>query len=138
MTMEISVDTTSGTVALDINGTYTAEQLLQLLYKLSEARKQVAQDPSSPVGQQVFVVPGANWFTEPLGTDTSSSLLTFLMPGFGWLGITLSNADRCRLAHYLTGQAVNTLAPPAAADTAAGAAAVQAQDNGRGGGGTLH
>lgn len=117
--MNIEVDTTLGTVTLDISGTYTADQLRQVLQSICEARAQIAQEPASPVGHELPIVRNAAWHTSAIDGDLNTGLLAFLLPGFGWAAIALPNLDRCLLAHYMNGQVANALAATAATPTAA-------------------
>lgn len=128
--MEITIDMASGKVTLGVSGTFTAEQLRDLIQALCQARGQIASEPRNPVGLQIQVTPGAPWYTEPLAADPAQSLLFVLIKGWGWTGITLSSVDRLRLAGLLVGQHVVGMASSASASAA--------DYHGHGGGGTLH
>lgn len=131
--MEINADTTSATVTLDIRGTYTADELRQVLQEVCAARAQIAKDPATPVGLSPPVAINGHWYTEALSGDPAIGVLAILVPGFGWAAVSLSNRDRCLLAHYLIGQA--TIAASTASSGHGAKNQVKLQS---GGGGSIH
>jgi hypothetical protein len=122
----IEVDEASASVTLNIQGAFTGAKLGELIQALCKARASIAEDPSSPVGQQVQATHLGAWYTE-FAPDKQSTLLLILVKGLGWAGVTLSPADRLKLAYHLIAQQHTSMSP-----TAATAPAISA------GGNTLH
>ena len=116
--MTIKVDTTSGTVQVDISGSYGAEQLLELVKRLAAARAQVAKDPAQP--GEIWVAPMASCHAQLMGQHGPDSLLAFKFPGLGWIGATLGTPTRAQLISLLATQqsvvAVSAATTPAPAE----------------------
>lgn len=125
MTQNITVDAASGTVDLSISGTFTADQLRELLQHIGNARAQIAQDPTDPATVTHQVAVGVRWTVDAMPNDPNTAVFRFLLPWFGWVGVGVTAHDRCLIAHYLIGQQANALAAAAAIPAASA-------------GGTLH
>lgn len=114
--MTIKVDAASGTVQLDLTGSYTAEELLDLVKALTGARAQVAKDPAKP--GDIWVAPRASCHTQLMDKAGPDSLLAISFPGIGWVGATLNPAMRAQLISLLAAQqctVVQASSPAAAA-----------------------
>jgi len=99
--MKIEVDAISSTVTLGINGTYTAQELLDVLTSIGKARAQIAKDPTSPVGQPLEAIGNPAYWTEP---NHYGSLIAIHHPGYGWLGFVFALAEAAKLSTYITNQ----------------------------------
>lgn len=99
--MKIEVDAISESVTLEVSGTYTAQELLELLRHIGEARAKIAKDPSNPSGLPTPVeVNPTYWAVFGEATNGHSGL--FLRHSyFGWLGYMLPMVEAARLAKYL-------------------------------------
>ncbi len=107
--MNIEVNSESATVTVRVDATLDAQQLKQLLAQLANARGQIAQEPASPKGHSVIVLPNGAWYTELANQNGPDTMLLVLVPGFGWTGLTLPPADRVRLASFLIAQQATTM-----------------------------
>lgn len=130
--MEINVDTTSATVSLSISGRFTAEQLQNLLEQIANARGQISNDPTDPIGLTVKTFSPAYWYTN---LDANNTALFFRVGGFGWQALILEPAGRMKLAWTLLGQQLQSMT--AAAEPGA-TAPITNNDAISGGGGPLH
>jgi hypothetical protein len=130
--MTIKVDAASGTVRLDIAGSYDAEQLLELLKSLSAARAKVAKDPARP--GEIWVAPKASCHTQLLGADGPESLLAINFPGLGWIGATLAPVTRAQVISLLAAQQANVASAAGAKETPSPVREVEPDR----GGNTLH
>lgn len=111
--MSIDVDRLTGTVRLDLQGSYTPAQLLSLVKELAAARAQLVDDPAEP--GEMWLAPRAACHTKLLGARGPDTLIGFRFPGLGWIGATLGSTMRARLLSLLAAQQVNALpAEPAA------------------------
>ena len=99
--MNIRADTAASTVTLDIRGTFTADQLRQVLQRIADARAQIAQDPPQPDGLRLDLSGNVRWYSELLAVDHTVSMLLVCLRGFGWHGITLDADSRAALIHTL-------------------------------------
>jgi len=111
----MKVEVADGKVSLAIDGSYTAQELLEVIQQISEARAQVAQDPTSPVGLPLKMPAGAAWYTE-YNALLPGHMLCFLN-GLGWQGFLLPTPNAAKLASHLTAQVANVLLSSAAAGT---------------------
>jgi hypothetical protein len=132
--MSIEVDTAARTVRLDASGTYTAEQLLDLLKALSAARAQIAKDPARP--GDIWVAPRASVHTQLMDQAGPETLLALSFPGLGWIGATMTGSVRAQLLSLLAAQQAAVL--QAAAPAAPPAEPTPTVESGSGGGHTLH
>lgn len=101
--MEINVNATSNSVTINIDGTFTADELRALLEQIGQARAQIASDPDSPVGLPIAVAPNPAYWTEPL-PQGGGSFIALRHPGYGWLGFAFTLAEAAKLSNYITGQ----------------------------------
>lgn len=131
--MTIKVDPASGTVRLDVAGSYNADELLELLKALSAARAKVAKDPARP--GEIWVAPKASCHTQLLDASGPDSLLAINFPGIGWIGATLAPVTRAQVISLLAAQQATAMSAPA---TPAVAAPVREVEPDRGGNTTLH
>ena len=122
-------------VSLRLEGDYTAQELLELMQRLGQARAQITQDPPTPVGLKIDATVNPPYWAEFIG-EIGCSGVFMRHPGFGWLGFALPPVEAGRLANYLHAQVVNVLA--ATTTAAQGAAALPANNDGSKGGGLLH
>lgn len=99
--MKIEVDTTSKTVSLNITGTYTPEELLSVLQQIGQARAQISEQPSSPVGMKIETIVNPGYWATFGPTTNNHSLLAWSHPIYGWLGFALPMVESARLAKYL-------------------------------------
>lgn len=100
--MEINVDTASGTVTLNISGTFTAEQLRELLSKLGQANTQFWQPTPSPEGKRVLTADRPRFWLERSARTGGQTAVFFDSNAFGWVGMTLDSAGLFRLHELLT------------------------------------
>ena len=100
--MTFKLDTTTGTVQIDLHGSYTAEQLLELIKRLSAARGKLAKDSAKP--GEIWVAPQASCHAQLMGEAGPESLLAFRFPGLGWVGATMGAAARAQLISLLAAQ----------------------------------
>lgn len=112
--MTITVETASGTVQLDISGSYTAEQLLELIKELCAARGRIAKDPPKP--GEIWLAPRAACHTQLMPVAGPESMLAISFPGIGWIGATMTPGTRAQLISLLAAQqaTVVTAAPAVA------------------------
>lgn len=132
--MTIKADPASGTVRLDIAGSYDADELLALLKSISAARSTIAKDPARP--GDIWVAPKASCHTQLLDSVGPDSLLAFNFPGIGWIGATLSPVTRAQVIGLLATQQANVASGKVSA--AAAPAPVRVEVEPGPGGGTLH
>lgn len=115
--MKIEVDPISKSVTLDINGTYTAQELLGVVEQIGKARAEIAKDPTDPVGVQIQSVFSPAYWTEPY-PSLGGSLLAFLHPGLGWIGFILPLDAVAALTNFMTNQLLLAAKPAPATGTA--------------------
>ena len=100
--MTIQPDKTTGTVQIDVQGSYTPDQLLDLIKRLSAARAKLAKDPATP--GEIRVAPVASCHVQLMGDAGPESLLAFRFPGLGWIGATMTAPARAQLISLLAAQ----------------------------------
>lgn len=111
--MTFQLDTTTGTVQIDLHGSYTADQLLDLIKRLSAARGKLAKDATKP--GEIWVAPLASCHVQLMGDAGPESLLAFRFPGLGWIGATMTTAARAQLISLLAAQQAIVANRPAVA-----------------------
>lgn len=95
----------SSAVRLNLTGEFNAEELTALLYRLAEARSNVAVDPGTPDGgMPIPIIAYPGWHTQIAQEGGVDTMVAFRHPGFGWLGFTLPPAHRVQLAESLIAQ----------------------------------
>jgi hypothetical protein len=106
--MKIKIEGNS--VSLSIEGTFSPEELLQLLHEIGAAREQVANDPGTPSANhaEMLCAVDPRYWTE-LSSD-GGSFLGLLYPRFGWLGFLLPHHEVVRLHEVLGNQLAATAA----------------------------
>ncbi|MDQ8035116.1 MAG: hypothetical protein REJ50_24170 [Bordetella sp.] len=97
-----------GKLHLQVDGAFTSEQLLELIHQISDARSQIASDPTSPVGVPLKLTATPAWHTE-YNALAQSHVLCFLN-GLGWQSFAISTLDASRIAGYLSIQIAGVLA----------------------------
>lgn len=118
MNEEISVDTTSASVTLQVSGTYTADELTALLNRIGKARAQLAQDDPEPPAVLAAAPPGVGRYWVQ-SMDAKLCLIAMQHPGFGWLAWRFEHGAvaqlianlATQLRHGFSGGEVNESAP---------------------------
>ena len=100
--MTLKLDTTTGTVQIDLHESFNADQLLELIKRLSAARGKLVKDALKP--GEIWVAPLANCHAQLMGDAGPESLLAFRFPGLGWIGATMNTAARAQLISLLAAQ----------------------------------
>ncbi len=114
--MKMEVDAAAGTVQLEVSGSYTADQLLELVKVLTAARAKVAKDPAKP--GDIWVAPRASCHTQLMEHAGPESLLAINFPGIGWIGATLNATVRAQLIALLATQQATVVQAAVPAATA--------------------
>lgn len=131
----MSIEVNGSSVSVSISGTYTAEQLTQLIDDLGAARAQVASDPAQPVEGV-----GYKCATEPhlwtrWGPETGGNfLLMTRYPDFGWRGTLMTPTTAAAIGVYIA----QYMAYQATITSATGSSSEAAAPKGGSGGNTLH
>ena len=111
--MTIDVDTSTGTVHLNIAGQYNADQLLVLLKRIAGARNKVARDPHL-LATPPWMAPRATCHTALVNHTGPDSVIAFRFPGLGWIGSTMSANMRMQFVKLLLEQQSRALGPDVA------------------------
>lgn len=128
----MNINAKDGKVTVQVDGTFSASELLDLVEQLGKARAQIADDPATLSGAnaEIKAIAAPSYWTE-FNTGLNMSLFAYKHPGLGWMGVALPPVEIARLIGYLGNQLV-------AVATAASASASSADDNDGRGGGLLH
>lgn len=123
------IEVIDGKVSLHIDGTFSAQELADLVSQLGEARQQIAQDPATPEGLALNLLTNPAYWTT-YQPELGMTVLTYKDPAVGWTGVALPPAEVARLVGYFGNQL-------ALATTTTGTDATAAGHN-PGQGGNLH
>lgn len=135
--MEIKVN--GDTVSLAISGSYTAQELLELLHTIGEARAQISQNVAlEAAGQAMKIVANPPYWTERSANTGMQSLVAFRHPGFGWIGMTMPPVEAARLGQYMAHHSVIALTPAPTAHAPNAGPSSPDDTNTTQGGGFLH
>lgn len=112
--MEIKIN--GNTASIAISGSYTAEELLDVLHQIGDARAQIAKNVATePTGQSMALALNPPYWTERSPKTGMQSLVAFLHPGFGWIGMTMTPIEAARLGQYMAHHSVIALTATATA-----------------------
>lgn len=117
-TEQISVN--SDAVTLRIDGTYTAQELRDLLEKISSARAQIADVPASGEKAEVRLMHLPAWYCG-FNPQVGAHVMSYRDPGLGWIGFSFTTPDASAIAQLLHQQVIAVhsigVASPASPDT---------------------
>ena len=129
----MKIEVKDGKVSLQIDGSFTAEQLTNLVQQIGQARGEIAQDPMTLDDQNIPIPTaiGASFWTQ-FDPEKNLTVLFYRNVGLGWMGVTFTPEHVALLISLWSQQLLQ------ASPTPSNPAAATSNDQQGRGGGHLH